>query len=525
MAEEGQLQDALDTKAAASDVAEEGQLQDALDTKAAAGDVAEKEALQDALDTKAAAGDLADKEELQDALDTKAAASDLADKEELQDALDTKAAASDLADEEQLQDALDTKAAASDLAEEEQLQEQADTDDSSQPAEAEKLRQRRVRQRIVADQRTEQVEEKAVEAVVAAQAAAVPVPSSTAPPQEAATSPIPPPASQSSAGQPSNPALVSAEPTVPVVSAPKTEPDPFAPVVPSAGPPPAGPPLPSEPAPISSGISGPGSATVGQPPSEGEGQPADPGPPEAALDKTATPGPQADEVRTPDGQAGTSRPAGKSQPLTANETPGDPGPDEHAQAPDPIAPSVKDQAHQDLAAAQEAYARPFSETPKLRELWERAAEGRSSFPSARQEFWRLVNDDTGSDAEAVRKLLHTAGFETHPGTTNAATLHVDGYDATRPEDENRVLTDLTLSIDHIDAQAHGGEKLKAENLRFLSKRDNSTRAHRYDTNDQMIDKEYDEDGNRVFERMTADQREFRERVEALLDERRKEGQQ
>jgi hypothetical protein len=198
----------------------------------------------------------------------------------------------------------------------------------------------------------------------------------------------------------------------------------------------------------------------------------------------------------------------------------------------PLPPSLQNQAHDELTASREAFAGRFAETDALRDLWERAAADRSSFPSAREEFWRLVNNDSSPDAQAVRELLHVAGFETHTGTANAPTLHVEGYEAVRAEDANRVRADLTLSIDHIDAQAHGGERLKASNLRFLSTRDNSTRGARHDASDRLIDAEYDEAGNRISpfpEMSNEDQRErelFRERVQALLGERQRhrEGQ-
>jgi hypothetical protein len=179
-----------------------------------------------------------------------------------------------------------------------------------------------------------------------------------------------------------------------------------------------------------------------------------------------------------------------------------------------------------LKAAQEAFAGRLSDTPALKQLWERAANGRTSFPSARAEFWRLVNNDTGPDAQAVRDILHTAGFDTHPGTSNAPTLDVDGYEAVRPEDANRVRADLMLSIDHVNAQAHGGAKLDASNLRFLSTRDNSTRGARYDENDRLIGVERDADGNRItpFPEMTSEERRerelFRERVLDLLEKRK-----
>jgi hypothetical protein len=180
-----------------------------------------------------------------------------------------------------------------------------------------------------------------------------------------------------------------------------------------------------------------------------------------------------------------------------------------------------------IPTAQEAFSGRFSDTPGIEHLWDRAAKDQSSFAEARKEFWRLVNNDDAPDAEAVRELLHSAGYETHTGTTNAPTMQLESYEAVRPEDTNRVRADLTLSIDHVDAQSRGGEKLKAENLRFMSVRDNSTRGAHYDTGDRPVDIDYDADGQRIFPGMSSqEQRErelFRERVEALLEQRRQGG--
>jgi hypothetical protein len=138
----------------------------------------------------------------------------------------------------------------------------------------------------------------------------------------------------------------------------------------------------------------------------------------------------------------------------------------------------------------------------------------------------LVNDDPSPEAQAVRDLLHAAGFDTYPGTSNAASLRLPDYEAVRPEDANRVIADLKLSIDHVDAQARGGDKLKASNLRFLSTRDNSTRGHRYDEDDRLIGVDRDADGKRLtpFPEMTNEERRerqlFRERVLAGLEERK-----
>jgi hypothetical protein len=178
-----------------------------------------------------------------------------------------------------------------------------------------------------------------------------------------------------------------------------------------------------------------------------------------------------------------------------------------------------------LAVAMDAFERRLSDNADVARLWEQAARGRSDFKSAREAFWNLVNNDRGAEARAVREMMELAGFQTHAGTSRAPTMQIEQYAAQREQDRRRVQADLTLSIDHADAQARGGAKLAAENLRFMTARDNSMRGARFDQQDKEIGARHGEQGKRVFDDMTkAEQREreaFRERVgmEEVLEER------
>jgi hypothetical protein len=132
----------------------------------------------------------------------------------------------------------------------------------------------------------------------------------------------------------------------------------------------------------------------------------------------------------------------------------------------------------DLRAAMDAFQRPFSETDCLRRVWERAAENQPDFDQARGRFYDLVSNGQDADARDVRELLTQAGFELNG--RNAPTLKTVDVD----DPDTRLRSDLTLSIDHIQARADGGAVLDAENLRFITMRDNSFRGNRFDADDQ-----------------------------------------
>jgi hypothetical protein len=126
---------------------------------------------------------------------------------------------------------------------------------------------------------------------------------------------------------------------------------------------------------------------------------------------------------------------------------------------------------QEVARYAKAYFGRFSETPELARLWERAAEGRG-YDAARRVFWRLVNNDRGSDAQFVRNMLDAAGFELQGGT-RAPMLRMRIPDAA----PGLEAADRRLSIDHIDPQStHPGSATNPDNLHFELQRENSFRG-------------------------------------------------
>lgn len=136
--------------------------------------------------------------------------------------------------------------------------------------------------------------------------------------------------------------------------------------------------------------------------------------------------------------------------------------------------------------AQGAFASRFSATPCLKTLWERAALGSPDTPegfvSARREFWRLVNSSGSADAESVRAIIVTAGYELQSGT-NAPLLKLQNWD----HRTSRELSDRRLTIDHADPQsATRKQTLSSSNLRFMSQRDNSLRGDRYGADDMLV---------------------------------------
>jgi len=53
----------------------------------------------------------------------------------------------------------------------------------------------------------------------------------------------------------------------------------------------------------------------------------------------------------------------------------------------------------------------FSAISQVNALWTRAAEVNNNFNSTRDAFWRLVNHDDSSDADAGRSMLESANFK------------------------------------------------------------------------------------------------------------------
>jgi hypothetical protein len=186
--------------------------------------------------------------------------------------------------------------------------------------------------------------------------------------------------------------------------------------------------------------------------------------------------------------------------------------------------------HVDVREAQRAWAGNFDQNDHLRELWHEAVgehPDTTSFKAVRERFWDLVNNDHGAHAQAVREMVHLAGYDTHPDTKNAPTWSLEAYEPVHADDQGRAKTDMTLSIDHADPQSKDGAKLEAENLRFMSQRENSTRGAHYTADDRDPKAEYDEHGIRTnfpepSRETQTEQKAFRATVERRLADRERD---
>jgi hypothetical protein len=168
------------------------------------------------------------------------------------------------------------------------------------------------------------------------------------------------------------------------------------------------------------------------------------------------------------------------------------------------------------ATAMSAYQSAFDQTPELSALWTEAAASAGSWSEARTNFWTLVNDSEGPDAEFVRTMLDRAGYEL-TGGDGAPMLR--GYDGA--SDPAR-----RLSIDHATPNnpPPGVERtadltLEPANLRFMLQDDNARRGNRYDEEDRLY-RPPDPDGGALTAREAEKRESFRERVMQLLFERK-----
>jgi hypothetical protein len=135
--------------------------------------------------------------------------------------------------------------------------------------------------------------------------------------------------------------------------------------------------------------------------------------------------------------------------------------------------------------AQNAFSLKFSETAELNDLWQRSAQGKTSFESARSEFWRLINNDDSHDAMVVRKILDLAGYELQGGG-NAPLLKMEWEFSRNDPVGSKQNSDRKLSIDHKTPQSDPDSLiLSSNNLAFLSSRDNSFRGNRYNAKDKL----------------------------------------
>jgi hypothetical protein len=141
----------------------------------------------------------------------------------------------------------------------------------------------------------------------------------------------------------------------------------------------------------------------------------------------------------------------------------------------------------DSLQAQRAFEGRFSETAALRQLWERCARDESTkkqgFDRSREKFWKAVNQPTDEDARQVRDILKRAGYEFDNGTSNAPKLALKTNDPRK----TREIADQRLSIDHAAAQSNDRSRtLDADNLRFMSQRDNSVRRNWFSDSDRDL---------------------------------------
>ena len=153
------------------------------------------------------------------------------------------------------------------------------------------------------------------------------------------------------------------------------------------------------------------------------------------------------------------------------------------------------QSQVDTKYAQNAFKETFSETPELNNLWQKASQGKtnSQFAPAREEFWKLVNNDNSQDAIKAREILDSAGYELQGGSKTPL-LKMEWAMSDKDPKGTKQLSDRTLSIDHKMSQDEAKKQedlekiLDSTNLSFLSARDNSFRGNSYDANDQPISK-------------------------------------
>jgi hypothetical protein len=169
-----------------------------------------------------------------------------------------------------------------------------------------------------------------------------------------------------------------------------------------------------------------------------------------------------------------------------------------------------------LQYAQKVYDNKFSKTPELNSLWNKAKEGKENFNDARNNFWKLVNSDNSREAQTVREVLKSAGYELREGS-QAPRLEMKAADAksmqttleklsgekkevmkraiadlsvNKDKQNNLERTYLTLTIDHASSQSvEKNRSLDPSNLRFMSSWDNSVRGARFDERDKALNKE------------------------------------
>jgi len=133
-----------------------------------------------------------------------------------------------------------------------------------------------------------------------------------------------------------------------------------------------------------------------------------------------------------------------------------------------------------VETATKAYMSRFSQTPELERIWNEAAQNLEptpgGFAKSRENFWDIVNNSDSEDAQYVRQVLESAGFEIQEGKSTAAMLRI--VHGTKE-------TDMRLTIDHIlPKKLHPDLTLDPKNLVFMIQRDNSTKGTKLVQNHQ-----------------------------------------
>jgi RHS repeat-associated protein len=153
-----------------------------------------------------------------------------------------------------------------------------------------------------------------------------------------------------------------------------------------------------------------------------------------------------------------------------------------------------------IAYASKTWSGRFSESPQLSALWKRATKGVDNWDIARENFWKLVKNDSSQEAATIRDMLKDSGcvFRKNlsdgtapvlskkiPKFTEDAARKWAGSDPKRQEIIERLIesrnagkvpksdiSDRLVSIDHELARANEGSLLAPDNLRLMFLRDN-----------------------------------------------------
>jgi len=115
---------------------------------------------------------------------------------------------------------------------------------------------------------------------------------------------------------------------------------------------------------------------------------------------------------------------------------------------------------------------PFSRTPALVRLWEKASQGLeqsdNGYESASRRFWRLVSKGTDYDAKLVRKALEAAGYEKLSG--NAARAKITWSVAPDPQRLADLATKNPYLAEKLRASAEAAQSGRSPvNLRRLQR--------------------------------------------------------